>query len=155
MLKARDIMTRKVIAAKPQTTIRELARILIDNKISGVPVVDDEGDIVGIVTEHDLISQNKRLHIPTVIRLFDFFYMPNQKEIEEEIKVMAATTVGEICSKEVITVTEGTLLDEIATYMAEKMIHLIPVVRGKKPVGIIGKYDIVRAIAGEVSEQES
>ena len=50
MLKARDIMTRKVIAVKPHTTIREFARILIDNKISGAPIVDDEGDIVGIVT---------------------------------------------------------------------------------------------------------
>ena len=151
MIKAKDIMTTNVITVKPETPIRELARIVVENKISGVPVVNDEGLIVGIVTEHDLISQNKRLHIPTVIRLFDFFYIPNQKEIEHEIKSMSAATVGEICSKDVITVTEDAPLDEIATYIAEKKIHLIPVVRDGKLIGIIGKYDIVRAIAGESS----
>ena len=75
--------------------------------------------------------------------------------MEEEIKIMAAITVDEICSKEVITVTEDTPLDEIATHMAEKKIHLIPVTQGKKPIGVIGKYDIVRAIAGEISELRS
>ncbi len=66
MLKAKDIMTKDVITAKNETTIEELARLLIDHKISGVPVVDDDNQLIGIVTENDLIKKNKRFHIPTI-----------------------------------------------------------------------------------------
>lgn len=148
MLKAKDIMTTNVITVGPETTIEELARILIEHKISGTPVVDDNGDLYGIVTENDLISQKKRLHIPTIVRLFDAYIMlESSSKIEKEIKKMSAVTVKDICIKDVITVTEQTPLDEIATIMAEKKVHLIPVVEGKKIKGIIGKIDMIKGIA--------
>ena len=70
MLNANDIMTKDVITIKPEANIEELARLLMKNKISGVPVVDANNRMIGIVTENDLIQKNKRLHIPTVMRLF-------------------------------------------------------------------------------------
>lgn len=147
MLKAKDIMTKNVITVKPDTTIENLARTLIDHKISGAPVVDDDGSIIGIVTENDLISQNKRLHIPTVIRLFDaFVVLDTPGKAEKEIRKMAATTVNDICTKKVITVTEETPIEEVATIMTEKKIHLIPVVEGNKIRGIIGKVDIIKSV---------
>ncbi|MCX7792950.1 MAG: CBS domain-containing protein [Thermodesulfovibrionales bacterium] len=147
MITAKDIMTRNVITVKPETSIEELARILIENKISGAPVVDDSGNLVGIVTENDLINQNKRLHIPTVIRLFDAFIMLERpKKIEEEIKRITATRVWDICTKNVMTVNEDATIQEIATLMSEKKIHLIPVMRDKKVIGIIGKADIIKAM---------
>ena len=149
MVRAKDIMTREVVTVTPSTTITELAKLLVDHKISGAPVVNNVGNIVGVVTENDLINRNKRLHIPTVIRIFDAFYIPDHSDVEEEIKKMAATTVWEICIKKVISVEEETPLDEIATIMAEKKVHLIPVVKERKVVGIIGKYDIVMAVASE------
>jgi CBS domain-containing protein len=148
MVKAKDIMTKDVITVSPDTGLEELSRVLVENKISGAPVVDEKGELVGIVTENDLISRNKRLHIPTFIRLFDaFIILERQSKIEEEIKKMAATKVGDICSKNVITVAEDTPLEDIATIMAEEKVHLIPVVKGKKVVGIIGKIDIIKAMA--------
>ena len=69
MLKAKDIMTRNVTTVRAATTIEDLARTLMEHKISGAPVVDDNGNLIGIVTENDLISRDKRLHIPTVMRL--------------------------------------------------------------------------------------
>ncbi len=148
MLKAKDIMTTNVITVGPETTIEELARILIEHKISGTPVVDEKGDLYGIVTENDLISQKKRLHIPTIVRLFDAYIMlESSSKIEKEIKRMSAVTVKDICVRDVITVTEETTLDEIATIMAEKKVHLIPVVEGKKIKGIIGKIDMIKGIA--------
>lgn len=145
MLKAKDIMTRDVITVKPAVTIEELASIFIEKKISGAPVVNDNGDLIGMVTENDLISQNKRLHIPTVVRLFDAFIMlESQSKIEKEIKKMAAVTVGDICTKEVITATEDTPIEDLATIMSEKKVHLIPVVDGKKIIGIIGKMDMIK-----------
>jgi CBS-domain-containing membrane protein len=67
MLKAKDIMTKDIITVKPATTIEDLARILIKHQISGTPVVDEDGNLIGIVTENDLISKNKKLHIPTIL----------------------------------------------------------------------------------------
>ncbi|MBI4690007.1 MAG: CBS domain-containing protein [Nitrospirae bacterium] len=147
MLKAKDIMTADVITVRPTTTIEELSRIFVEHRISGVPVVNNEGDLMGIVTENDLISQNKRLHIPTVMRLFDAFVMlENPTRIEKEIRKMAAITVDDICIKKVITVTEDTAVEDIATIMSEKKVHLIPVVGGKRVLGIIGKIDIVKGM---------
>ena len=106
MLKAKDIMTKDVITAEPATTIEELSRILMKYKISGVPVVDNKGNLEGIVTENDLISKNSRLHIPTILRLFDAYIPLGSSKMENEIKRMAASTVEDICTKDVITVDE-------------------------------------------------
>lgn len=152
MLKAKDIMTSDVVTIRPEATIEELARLLIEHKISGVPVIDDSERLIGIVTENDLIRQNKRLHIPTIIRLFDAYIMFGLGRMEDEIKRMVATTVGEICTRNVITVKEDTTIDEIATIMSEKNIHLLPVLKDDRIVGIIGKADIVGAIARETNK---
>ncbi|MBF0328539.1 MAG: CBS domain-containing protein [Nitrospirae bacterium] len=148
MLKARDIMSTNTITVSPDATVGTLAKIFVENRISGAPVVDSSGSICGIVTENDLISQNKRLHIPTVLRIFDAFIMlESPAKIEKEMQKMTATTAGEICTKDVITVSEETPLEEVATIMAEKKIHLVPVVEGKKIKGIIGKIDLIKALA--------
>ena len=151
MLKAKDIMTRDVITVKPTTTIEDLARTLMEHQISGTPVVDDNGKLKGVVTENDLISKNSRLHIPTILRLFDAFIPLGTSRLELEIKRMAASTAGDICIKEVVTVDDEASVEYIATLMTEKKLHLLPVLKGGKVIGIIGKKDLIRAIAGETS----
>lgn len=153
MIRAKDIMTKDVITVSPSMTIEEFARILMKNQISGAPVTNERGDLIGIATENDLITQNKRLHIPTILRLFDAFIPLGTSRLEREIKRITATTVDEICTKKVIVVEPETSLEEIATIMTEKKIHLVPVVERGKIVGIIGKKDIIRGIAGETSQQ--
>ena len=152
MLKAKDIMTKDVITVKPESTVEELARLLIEHRFSGVPVVDDAKRLVGIVTEHDLISQNKRLHIPTIIRLFDAYIMLGSEKMESEIKKMAAVIVGDICTKKVVSIIEETTIEEIATIMSEQKIHLLPVLRDGIVVGIVGKVDVVGTMTGEASK---
>jgi CBS-domain-containing membrane protein len=148
MLTAKDIMTKKVITVKPDTSIKELSAILVKNKISGAPVVDASGALVGIVTENDLISQNTRLHIPTVVSFLDAaIYLESSKKFEQEVNRMTATKVGEICSRNALTITEETTIGDIATIMAEKKVHLLPVVKNGKIVGIVGKRDVVIAVA--------
>lgn len=151
MLKAKDFMTKDVITISSAATVEELARLLIEHKISGAPVVNNKKELIGIVTENDLISQNKRLHIPTIIRLFDAFIVLGSGKLEEEIKKMAAATVEEICIKKVVSITEDTPLQEVATIMSEQKIHLLPVLRNNVVVGIVGKADIVNAMSREIS----
>lgn len=152
MLRAKDIMTTEVITVSRETTLEELGRLFIEKDVSGAPVIDEKGRIICIVTENDLISMNSRLHIPTILRLFDAFIPLGASKLEVEIKKMTAATVGEVCTEKVTTVDEETPIDEIATLMNEKRIHLLPVLKEGKLTGIIGKKDVIRGIARESSE---
>ena len=148
MLTAKEIMTRDVVTVTPDTSIEKLAALLVSNQISGVPVVDAGGALIGVVTENDLISQNKRLHIPTVVSFLDAaIYLESSKKFAEEVKRVTATKVADICSKKVVSVDEETTLTDIATIMSEKKVHVLPVVKAGKVVGIVGKRDVVRAVA--------
>lgn len=149
MLTAKDIMTTNVITVQMDTSVKELAEILWKNKISGAPVLDDEGNVVAVVTESDLIDQSKKVHIPTMISILDsVIFLESSKKTEKDIKKMAGNKVQDICAMELVTVSEDTGLDEIATIMAEKKVHTLPVLLDNKLVGVIGKSDIIRSMAG-------
>jgi predicted transcriptional regulator len=147
MLIASDIMTTNVITVKKDTGIKELARILYENHINGVPVVDDDGAVVGVICESDLIRKDRKLHIPTVVALFDaVFYLESPRKMEKEIARINAAKVEDLYTKDVITVEERTPVEEIATIMSQKRVYTIPVMDGKRMVGIIGKADLIRTL---------
>lgn len=148
MITAKEIMTKDVITVTEDTSIKALSDQFIKYKVNGFPVLDQNGQLVGIVTEKNLIEQNKNLHIPTVIALFDaVIYLESGKNFEKEVKRFNATQVKDIFTPNVVTVSPETPFDEIASLMAEKSVHSIPVVDGKKIVGIIGKLDIIKGLA--------
>jgi CBS domain-containing protein len=147
MLNASDIMTTHVITVKKETSLKDLARLLYEHHINGVPVVDDDGQLIGIICESDLIRKNRKLHIPTVVALFDWvFYLESPKKMEKEIQRINATTVEDLYVKEVITVSETTPVEDIATLMTQKKAYTIPVMDGDRIVGIIGKGDVLRTL---------
>ena len=147
MLNASDIMTTDVITVKKETNLKDLAGLLYRNHINGVPVVDDDGLLIGIICESDLIRKNKKLHIPTVVAIFDWvLYLESPKKIEKEIQRINATTVEDLYIKEVVTVDEKTPVDEIATIMEEKKVYTIPVMDGSRLVGIVGQADLIRTL---------
>lgn len=140
-------MTKNVITVTPETTVTELALLLSSHNIGGVPVLDSSGILLGVVTENDLIDQKKKIHIPTVVTILDsVFYLESPDKMEKEMKKIAGSTVGDIYTKTPRTVNEDTFIDEIATLMAEKNVHTLPVMRGDKLVGVIGKRDIIKTL---------
>jgi CBS domain-containing protein len=147
MLNASDIMTTDVITVKKDTSLKDLAKLLYENHINGVPVVDDDGLLIGIICESDLIRKDKKLHIPTVVAIFDWvLYLESPKKIEKEIQRINATTVEDLYTKKVVTVDEKTPIDEIATIMEQKKIYTIPVMDGDRLVGVVGKADLLRSL---------
>lgn len=147
MLTAADVMTKDIITVKTGTTVRELAELFTANRVSSFPVVDDKGELIGIVTETDLIEQDKSLHIPTVISLFDWvIYLESEKKFEKELKKMTGQTVGDIYTEDVESVKSTCLLSEVADIMSSKKIHAVPVVDGKKLVGVISRIDLIRTM---------
>jgi CBS-domain-containing membrane protein len=150
MLTAGDVMTKDVMTVKKDTSIRELAELFTARKISCAPVVDAAGDLIGIVTETDLVEQDKSLHIPTVISLFDWvIYLESGKKFEKELKKMTGQTVGDIYTTEVETVAPTTPISEVADIMSTRKVHAIPVVDGSKVVGIIARIDLIRTMIGK------
>jgi CBS-domain-containing membrane protein len=140
MLTAKEIMSKEVITVATDTPVNELADLLWKKKIGGVPVVDDNGKLLGVVTESDLIDQNKKVHIPTVLTILDsMIFLENPAKIDKELKKMTGSTVGDIYSTEVVTVSEETPMYEVATIMANQKVHTLPVVKNDKVIGVIGK----------------
>lgn len=150
MLTAGEIMTKDVVTVKKETSIRELAELFTGRRISSAPVVDDKGELIGIVTETDLVEQDKSLHIPTVISIFDWvIYLESGKKFEKELKKMTGQTVGDIYSREVDTIAPSTPVSVVADIMSSKKIHAIPVVMGSRVVGIIARIDMIRSMIGK------
>lgn len=147
MLKAKDIMTTKLLTVTEETGVEELARLFDERGVNAMPVLDAAGHLAGIVTQTDLVEQDKPLHIPTVISIFDWvIYLESEKNFKEEVAKITARTVGSLCSREVVTCTPETPVSEIAELMVEHKAHLIPVLDGKELVGVVARLDIIRSM---------
>ena len=148
VVQAKDVMTRKVLTVKEDMTVEEVAKFLVEHRISGTPVMDENNRLKGIVTESDLIIRNKKVHIPTVVQLLEgVIYLESPKRFEEEMGRILGQKVSEVMTKEVVTITPNTYIEDIATLMSTERKYLLPVMEKDKIVGIIGKADMVRAIA--------
>ncbi len=144
-----DIMTKKVITVGPEDTVKEAARLLAEHKISGLPVVNGQQQVVGIVSEGDFIMRTQKLHVPTFIQILGgVIYLDDPREFKEELRRVAAYLVKDIMTVKVVTVDEETELEEVASIMFEEKVNRVPVVNAdNKLVGIVSRADIVRSLA--------
>jgi CBS domain-containing protein len=142
-----DIMTKDVVTVTRETSVRELARIFESRNFGSLPVVDGNGCLTGIVTASDLIEQGRSLHIPTVISIFDWVIpLEGERTLERELHKMTAQTAGEICATDVITVSPTDPVSTAADTMSSHKLHALPVVDGKRVVGMVSRIDIIRSI---------
>jgi predicted transcriptional regulator len=147
-MKVKDIMSSKVITLSPEMGIVEAARVLMENHINGAPVVDRDGNLVGILCRDDLISQQKKIPLPSFFIVLDgIIPLSSPKHIEKQMEKIAATTVDHAMTSKPITVTPETDIEEVATLMVDKKIHTIPVMdENSSLVGIVGKEDILKTL---------
>jgi CBS domain-containing protein len=148
MVTAKDLMTKNVITVKRETPVKELVKMMSENDIEAIPVLNDKEELIGIITDGDLVMRASKFHMPLFYQILDgaiFFENPNI--MDSELKKMLGINAGEIMSKRVVSVTEDTPLEEIATIMVSRKIKRLPVVQGKKLVGIIGRKDILTVLA--------
>ena len=123
MLYAKDIMTRNVHSVTPTTTVDELARMFVETGVNAMPVVDDQGTLLGVVTQTDLVEQDRPLHIPTVISIFDWvLYLESEKDFRKEVERITARSVGEIYNADAPTCTPETTVPEVAALMRNNFV---------------------------------
>lgn len=143
---AKDIMTKEVIKVKQDTTIEEVIKLVLEHNISGLPVVDEDNKVIGIITEGDLIYRSKKLHIPTFFTLLDsYIFLENPKKLEEQLKKMTGYKVKDVMTENVITVDQEESIEEITTIMTNKNINRVPVLMEGRLVGIVSRRDIIKA----------
>jgi CBS domain-containing protein len=147
-LTARDIMTENVITIKKDSSIEELSEILLKNKISGVPVVGNDGKIAGVVTEGDIIVQDTDLHFPRYFKLLDgIIYLDSLNRFRDNLKKHLATKVEDIMVTKVKTISPETTISDIAELMLRMKINRLPVVdEDDNILGIVTRADIVRSM---------
>lgn len=147
-MKVSDIMSSKVVSVNPDTTVRDVARLLVDNAIDGAPVVNASGRVIGVVTESDLIVRNANLHFPRFLQILDArIFVENPRHFEEETRKMLGTTAADVMSSPAIVVGPDDDIEQAATLMLEKHVHALPVVASGKLVGIVSRSDLVKLMA--------
>lgn len=144
----RDIMTKEIVTVSPEMGVHALAELFVNKNISGAPVVDASGKLLGIVKEEGVMFQDKKVHLPTFINLSLGFLTLGAKRYEEEMKKITASKVSDIMEKDPSTIAADAAIEDAATLMIEKDAYYLPVVEGSKLAGVLTKKDIVRAIAG-------
>lgn len=146
--KAKDIMTTDVKVAKQTDTIKSIAKILIHEKIGGLPVVDEDNRVVGIISETDIIKKEKHVAVPEFITFLQgVIYLEDFKKMEKDIQDIASVQVKDLMSKEVIKVYEDDTFDDVANIMIKKSVNRVPVVdKDNKIKGIICRYDIIKSM---------
>lgn len=144
MFKAKDVMTREVVTITEDTEISTAAKLLFDQGFNGVPVLNAQGALTGILCQADLVAQQKKLSLPSVFSLLDgFIPLGSMKDLDREVEKMSALTAAHAMTRNPTTVTPETGLDEIASLMTDKGYHTIPVLTDGVVVGIIGMRDIL------------
>lgn len=141
MMQIKDVMTKSVITVSPDASLKEVGTILKEKRISGVPVVDSDNNIVGIITVNDLLRVLEEIHqwqdIERKATGMNLSELVGKEKLNSKVKT--------IMSKNVYTLEETKGMGDVMRLMFSKKIHTIPVTRDNKLVGVIGKRDLVYA----------
>ena len=150
-----NIMTTDVVKAYPDTPVNQIARLMSDRQISGLPVVDHDDQVLGVITELDMILRNTRFKMPAFVTILDaIIYLERPSQVRKRLQHMLGTTAREIMSSPALTVTPEATLEELAELMVERRMNPIPVVEADRLVGIVSRSDIIRLMAQDFSGEE-
>jgi len=149
-MKVGDVMTRRVMCVAPDSSIYEAVRRMLQHKISGLPVVDAKGDLVGIITEGDFLRRAETGTDRKRSRWLEFLVGPGR--LARDYVRSHACKVEEAMSPDVLTVSEDAELDEVVALMERHHIKRLPVMRGRNLVGIISRANLLHALAGIARE---
>ena len=144
MLTVRDLMTDEVVTVHPTTPIKDVARSLVEHRISGLPVVDDGGLVLGVVSEGDLIFKEQAPD--SVERRPLALIFGDSPATRARLAKVLALTAGDAMTAPAITVTADLLVAEAAATMTRSRVNRLPVVDGDVLVGVISRADVVRAL---------
>jgi len=152
MLTVADVMTRSVRSVRPKTPLKDVARLMLDNWLSGVPVVDRYGTVLGVVSEADFLAKEQGVRAVHHRRLAGLF--GETAEVQTQLAKLAARTAGEAMTAPAVTIESKRPIHEAAALMTNRRINRLPVVDDGRLVGIVTRADLVRAYLRSDEELE-
>lgn len=141
-------MTQNVVSITLEATVEDAAKILLERNISGLPVVDKDGKLVGIITHKDLLYKNMEPEAPAMLEILGgFVYLGGVDRYNEELKKLVGTKVSDVMTKDVITAGVDDSAQSVAKLMVQNGVNRIPVVKNGQLVGIVSRADVIKSIA--------
>jgi CBS domain-containing protein len=137
-----DVMTRPALSVRPETPLKEVARLLVEHRISGLPVVDEAGRVLGVVSEGDLLMKRQdpgAVHHRPLARIFG-----ESEETRQLLAKAEARTAGDAMTSPAITIDAAAPVNAAATLMVERRVNRLPVTEDDRLVGIVTRADIVK-----------
>jgi len=138
-----EIMTRRVITVQPDTPIQEAARLMFTNRVSGLPVVDAGGRVVGIISDGDLIVRQRRPKVSPWWRLF----FENGERLARDYRKLVGLTVGDVMTRPALVISPVFGIETAAAILDNRQIRRLPVVQNGRLVGIVSRGDLIKALA--------
>jgi CBS domain-containing protein len=150
----KEIMTQPVIVVREEAALEEIAKTMLEHRIACVPVVNEGGAIVGVVTESDFTAKEKRVPFTRYLLPQLFGQYLSDGEVDPIYQAARSITAQEIMSTKVITVTEDDLVRVVLEQMLHHHVNHIPVVRDRVPVGIIARHDLLKMMLAEEPKKD-
>lgn len=144
----RQVMTPDVVTFAPDETVEVATRRLLERDVDGAPVVDGDGQVIGMLSSDDLLVQETQLHYPTVFSLFGaYLELPSShRRFEAELRRAVAAVVSDVMERDPITCSPDDTSERAATLMHERKVSRLPVIEGGRLVGIVARGDLLRAL---------
>jgi CBS domain-containing protein len=145
-MRADEVMTRNPTTIAPEAAVAEAVRLMLEARVSGLPVVNDAGALVGVITEGDLLSRAELGTEKKRSKWLEFLFGPGRSA--EDFVQSHGRRVGEVMTRTPISVAPDARLDEVVGLMIDKRVKRLPVVEGGRLVGVVSRADLLRALSG-------
>ena len=152
-MKVRDIMTQEVLTVKADTSVNDVAKLLGQRDISGVPVVDDQHQVIGIITELDLIVRNTRLEMPRFIEVLDWGRIPLERpsHLRDRLRHMLGTEARDVMTEKVTAIGPDAVVEDLAALIVKQRVNPGPVgFEAGRLNGIVSRADLVDMMAAQI-----
>jgi CBS domain-containing protein len=154
-MKVRELMNAPAVTVSRSTLVGQIARRLVENGMSGIPVTDDSGKLIGIVTESDLVVKHANVHGPTYFGILGGVIPFESRRQDEEIRRALGVTGGDVMTSKVFSIDPDADVDDAATIMVDEGAGTVVVVERGRVVGTISQADIVRLLVVEEGEDDA
>ena len=151
----REIMTTEVVTVGRDTSVNDIAKLMGERDISGIPVVDESNHVVGIVTELDMIVRNTRLELPAFIQILDLARIPLEMpgHYRDRLRHMLGAQAADIMTEQVTAIGPEAEAQDLAELMVKRRLNPVPVVENDVLVGIVSRADLIRMMARELESE--
>jgi CBS-domain-containing membrane protein len=151
-MKVRDIMTAPAPSVTPDAPVAQVAQLVLDHGLPGIPVMSEPGRLLGVVTERDLVAKHANVHLPVYIALLGALLPVGTHHTDEDVRHILAVTASEIMTPGGRSIAPEAEVDDAATVMAERDSELLTVMDAGRLVGLLTRRDIIRLLVIEESD---